>query len=1161
MGLQILALEDRIVFDAVGAPDADPNHQADDVAVAFEPAVEPAPAIDAHDAAEADNATDAAVEADADQEAEHAPLDHGGDVGASTQDGVRVLVVSSAIDDAVVLAEAARDNVITVTYDAETADLDTILTDIQDALAGEKADSIAFAVHGTEAGNFILARNQVVSLANLLENRDQQEFWQELSQSITGNGRIDIMACNLTASDTGQGLVTELESLTNRNVAASDDMTGNAAAGGDWILEAGNIDLAATYFDGDRLAEFSGTLPGWGPVTDFLDDDSANVANYASGGTALLDVGSDFKIVDLDSAGWDGGYLNVYISWHGNAGDELYFNDFGAYAVVGGGTSLERGGTAIAAITGWQSDNLKLTWNSNATTADVQNVVRAIRFDPDNGGNKDTRDFQFEFRNAADNSAWDWCQATIDGPVLGNHALNGYADGSITVLNATHLSAADADAAGNVNIQFQLDEAAHNGSLQLSGTTLSSGDTFTMDDILNSRVRYVHTSGSPLFDAVDFRIKDTTNSQLSGEYRLYFNGTGDSSPIVDLDVWSAGNNRTKFMPYNVEMEELAWGNGDALRIVDDTFTVKTITINLTNNPDGANEWIDLESWDRDRASGLYGITVTGGGGTSLTLSSGSAIDGDNFAEILSRVRYYHGAIGRTAGVRNIEIVVNDGTGNNSNTAHWYIDVEPDSGKPVVTDHFMQVHRGTTRVISGGNLKTLDSNTPASGLTYTIQSITWDGNLLLNGSALGTGSSFTQAQVDAGQLSYQHTGGGSGWGWDNFNFKVSDGTNDTWGWMDLEIVPIDQPLWDQPGGDGFAPGDMADMGEGFGDDGGFFGEMGVTFDTVQEAAQSLSQSLDRDQLDQDVIDADDADNAMDMATRAVNDGWDTVLDAFGRDSEASSILGNAITEIRRAKVLYGQSDSTLGQAQSLLELYQGPVREFLKELVQGMDDTTANMNSAKNDLTALLHAAIGAGNRFDKAYGDAILSQVSSLTVDNDQVFIQESVLQSVVAQINEQGGDLNLERLRKIAAQAEKQAEQKIMVMHNLKDKAARDKVAASIDKLLNKQKITEPGKNGDSPTPKDQPAPTPEPGPVGDAGSGHDPEGDPSLQRNNIFAEAGALLSAMSFAGRTTTDTNTNSHNQHSLESATAILENTKAMVSKDLLSSLIHATRISRN
>ena len=64
----------------------------------------------------------------------------------------------------------------------------------------------------------------------------------------------------------------------------------------------------------------------------------------------------------------------------------------------------------------------------------------------------------------------------------------------------------------------------------------------------------------------------------------------------------------------------------------------------------------------------------------------------------------------------------------------------------------------------------------SAITYTIQSNVTHGTLKLAGVTLGEGDAFTQADIDAGSLSYTHDGSEAGL--DSFVFSVSDDNGET-----------------------------------------------------------------------------------------------------------------------------------------------------------------------------------------------------------------------------------------------------------------------------------------------------------------------------------------------------------------------------------------------
>ncbi|MEE4357206.1 MAG: DUF4347 domain-containing protein, partial [Desulfococcaceae bacterium] len=180
-------------------------------------------------------------------------------IGAETYpDETNILLISSDIADDDVLSGAVADDVILIRYNAGETDLKDLSSLINDALAGKKADSIGFALHSSDAG-LQLTRGENVSAQSLTQDIDHLSFWQDIGDMLADGGRIDLLSCNIAGTAEGDALLAALEDISGKNVAASDDASGNAPDG-DWILESANIDAAKIYFDADALADFEGLL-------------------------------------------------------------------------------------------------------------------------------------------------------------------------------------------------------------------------------------------------------------------------------------------------------------------------------------------------------------------------------------------------------------------------------------------------------------------------------------------------------------------------------------------------------------------------------------------------------------------------------------------------------------------------------------------------------------------------------------------------------------------------------------------------------------------------------------------------------------------------------------------------------------------------------------
>lgn len=78
------------------------------------------------------------------------------------------------------------------------------------------------------------------------------------------------------------------------------------------------------------------------------------------------------------------------------------------------------------------------------------------------------------------------------------------------------------------------------------------------------------------------------------------------------------------------------------------------------------------------------------------------------------------------------------------------------------------------IIGHDSLAMTDPDTPLSALTFVLHQPPLYGRLLLNGSALTTGSNFTQRNINDLEVSYKHDGGQSQI--DQFAFTASDSTS-------------------------------------------------------------------------------------------------------------------------------------------------------------------------------------------------------------------------------------------------------------------------------------------------------------------------------------------------------------------------------------------------
>ncbi|MFM6026750.1 MAG: DUF4347 domain-containing protein, partial [Dolichospermum sp.] len=93
-------------------------------------------------------------------------------------------------------------------------------------------DSLQIISQGAE-GSLSLG-STVLNSANLSSYTSQL---QQCGQSLTATGDILLYGSNVAQGLAGKTFVQQISQLTGADVAASDDLTGNTASGGDWVLE------------------------------------------------------------------------------------------------------------------------------------------------------------------------------------------------------------------------------------------------------------------------------------------------------------------------------------------------------------------------------------------------------------------------------------------------------------------------------------------------------------------------------------------------------------------------------------------------------------------------------------------------------------------------------------------------------------------------------------------------------------------------------------------------------------------------------------------------------------------------------------------------------------------------------------------------------------
>ena len=237
------------------------------------------------------------------------------------------IFIDSRVNDQNLLISQFAPGTLYQLLDARLDGIEQIAT----ALAGEGGyDSIQIISHG--APGSITLGSSVLDVGTLAAYAGQLTT---IGQALTANGDLLLYGCNVAAGDVGQQFVNTLAALTGADVAASDDVTGSAALGGDWDLEVKSGVVETTGLSFNQYDYTLDTLTG-DSLANNLVGSSGNDTIQGLGGNDTIDgqAGSD----SLDGGDGDdrieGNFGNDTL--YGGNGNDTLSDDQGSNVLDGG---------------------------------------------------------------------------------------------------------------------------------------------------------------------------------------------------------------------------------------------------------------------------------------------------------------------------------------------------------------------------------------------------------------------------------------------------------------------------------------------------------------------------------------------------------------------------------------------------------------------------------------------------------------------------------------------------------------------------------------------------------------------------------------------------------------------------------------------------------
>lgn len=331
--------------------------------------------------------------------------------------------------------------------------------------------------------------------------------------------------------------------------------------------------------------------------------------------------------------------------------------------------------------------------------------------------------------------------AVNDAPELSlNLGLTAAEGTTVTITNAV-LQLTDVESSAS-NIYYQITTGPAAGTLTVNNNILGYGSVFSQADVDSGAVRYTHDGSETQTDFFDFKISDESFvSNDSIRFRFGITPVNDA-PLVAVNVTLPLNEGATA---TIDSQHLTLSDVDSVA-AERIFTLtSTLPLYGTLRKNGNILTTGSKFSQADIDGGL--VTYTHDGGETLA---------DSFSFTFS----------------------SGGNDAESTPVNFAFTVQPVNDAPQVsTNIVLSLDEGGATTIDSSHLSLSDVDSDPTARIYKLTTaMPQFGTLRKFGEALVQGATFSQAEIDAGLISYLHDG--SEHFSDSFGFTISNGPGDT-----------------------------------------------------------------------------------------------------------------------------------------------------------------------------------------------------------------------------------------------------------------------------------------------------------------------------------------------------------------------------------------------
>ncbi|WP_206756009.1 DUF4347 domain-containing protein, partial [Phormidium sp. FACHB-592] len=239
---------------------------------------------------------------------------------------------------------------------------------ITQTLLGRTGISSLHIVSHGKAGGLALGTDWL-NLDNLRSYSGELQSW---GNALTADADLLLYGCEVGQGAIGHAFVQQLAQLTGADIAASDNLTGSRALGGDWTLEVNTGEIAASLaFQASAIANYQYILP-----IDLISAADPTISNDSASGSDYFNISDDGRYLAFSSSG-----SNIVANDANNAQDifvrDLQTGTTGLVSANSNGTGTGNAPSYISEISGngryvtFISEASDLVANDNNNTSDV----------------------------------------------------------------------------------------------------------------------------------------------------------------------------------------------------------------------------------------------------------------------------------------------------------------------------------------------------------------------------------------------------------------------------------------------------------------------------------------------------------------------------------------------------------------------------------------------------------------------------------------------------------------------------------------------------------------------------------------------------------------------------------------------------------------------